>query len=1271
MRDKMFTECIMASVKDETDGIPSVPPGFVSFKSFTLQRVQDCSLVTTFGNESEKIKMDCEDGTTDVMKLRKSLRHRPWVNYCQHDTSSGDEELDSELADQDALSVHSVPKRVIHGCAERENCQKVIAKWRPEGSCRPILEEAPVFYPTEEEFKDTLKYIANIHPKVEPYGICRIVPPPSWKPTCPLKEKHVWEGSTFTTRIQRIDKLQNRDSLKNESKNNSIMRKRRKLLKLRTSSRENDINISEISDAGSYSQRFGSNIFRNGTNSNVSENLEPSLENIEGEYWRIVEHPTEEIEVLYGADLETGVFGSGFSKASSCSPDSDSVECYVKSGWNLNNVPRLPGSVLAFESGEISGVLVPWLYIGMCFSSFCWHVEDHHLYSVNYLHWGAPKIWYGVPGREALNLETAMKKHLTDLFEEQPNLLHKLVTQFSPSILKLESVPVYRCIQRPGEFVLTFPRAYHAGFNCGFNCAEAVNVAPVDWLPHGQNAVELYREQMRRTTISHDKLLLGAARETVRALWSILFLKKDTFENCVWKATSGPGGVLAKSLKARVELEKVRRQYLSSCQFRKMDSAFDADFERECFICHYDLHLSAAACPCSPDKFTCLVHAKHLCSCDWKTRFFLFRYEITELNILIDAVGGKLSAVHKWGVQDLKLSLSSYVNKDKPSDSKSSDQACSDTKKGSDEVGSSQDYSVSSKNTISMQGGKASVLQSSVVSKARAKAFAVESTTAITNPDMPCQKRKTAFLPIAKDPDGQDNSLLKIKQHQNLQEMNGSDGRISEESTKDTTRAQSSASTEYHASCSSSKPEIKLQSELVSGVSTLDTNIMTSKDGLPFNISDKRDQIMPQNLRKRKLSAGEDACNAMITNDREKICNSQKKQIPVPPRTCTTVVDQQRVEEQDDLQHADFHCQSPLEPREQGKGEACPNHFSDIPNQSIIVPSGQRSSSHNNLVNVSIERHSLNFLATKEVSECGSKSSDNDHTQQCHKISISNDDKNAGQVDDSDSSDNKSDSGKSVATSSSSLSTGVRQNHMQKGPRIKKALQRIDCNVELLECGYVLSGSLWCTSQTIFPKGYRSRVRYWSIIDPSQTCFYVSEILDAGLLRPLFMVKLEQNSSEVFFHICATKCWDMVRERVNYEIKRMHNLGRVNLPSLQPPGSIDGLEMFGLTSQTIIQAIKAINQNPVRSDYWQMRTQIPNQSDSGDQRPALNNEVNRGLFNSLLAGTNSPLRGLFKRANSEELHALCTILSINEPGMKHALLELIKEENRSRLGFQI
>lgn len=110
-------------------------------------------------------------------------------------------------------------------------------------------------------------------------------------------------------------------------------------------------------------------------------------------------------------------------------------------------------------------------------------------------------------------------------------------------------MPVYRCVQNAGEFVLTFPRAYHAGFNSGFNCAEAVNVAPVDWLPHGHNAIELYREQGRKTSISHDKLLLGAAREAVKANWEYNLLRKSTANNLRWRDVCGKDGVLSKALK--------------------------------------------------------------------------------------------------------------------------------------------------------------------------------------------------------------------------------------------------------------------------------------------------------------------------------------------------------------------------------------------------------------------------------------------------------------------------------------------------------------------------------------------------------------------------------------------------------------------------------------------------------------------------------------------------------------------------------------------------
>lgn len=40
-------------------------------------------------------------------------------------------------------------------------------------------------------------------------------------------------------------------------------------------------------------------------------------------------------------------------------------------------------------------------------------------------------------------------------------------TLFPPNILLEHEVPVYKAVQKPGEFIVTFPRAYHAGFSHG------------------------------------------------------------------------------------------------------------------------------------------------------------------------------------------------------------------------------------------------------------------------------------------------------------------------------------------------------------------------------------------------------------------------------------------------------------------------------------------------------------------------------------------------------------------------------------------------------------------------------------------------------------------------------------------------------------------------------------------------------------------------------------------------------------------------------------
>lgn len=73
-----------------------------------------------------------------------------------------------------------------------------------------------------------------------------------------------------------------------------------------------------------------------------------------------------------------------------------------------------------------------------------------------------------------------------------------------------------RTDQQAGEFVVTFPRAYHAGFNQGYNFAEAVNFAPAEWLKIGRECVEHYCSLRRFCVFSHDELVVRMAERPER-----------------------------------------------------------------------------------------------------------------------------------------------------------------------------------------------------------------------------------------------------------------------------------------------------------------------------------------------------------------------------------------------------------------------------------------------------------------------------------------------------------------------------------------------------------------------------------------------------------------------------------------------------------------------------------------------------------------------------------------------------------------------------------
>lgn len=235
-------------------------------------------------------------------------------------------------------------------------------------------------------------------------------------------------------------------------------------------------------------------------------------EDVESEFWRLVADLEETVEVEYGADIHCTTHGSGFPTLEK-HPNSP----YSADPWNLNVLPFHPDSLFRHIKSDISGMTVPWVYVGMIFSTFCWHNEDHYAYSANYQHLGATKTWYGIPGEDAEKFEAAMREAVPELFETQPDLLFQLVTLLTPEQLKKAGVRVYAVDQRAGQFVITFPQAYHAGFNHGFNFNEAVNFAPSDWEPFGLDGVKRLQLFRRQPCFSHDELLWTAAEGSTGA----------------------------------------------------------------------------------------------------------------------------------------------------------------------------------------------------------------------------------------------------------------------------------------------------------------------------------------------------------------------------------------------------------------------------------------------------------------------------------------------------------------------------------------------------------------------------------------------------------------------------------------------------------------------------------------------------------------------------------------------------------------------------------
>lgn len=298
--------------------------------------------------------------------------------------------------------------------------------------------DCPVFRPSRKDMSRSFeKYIASIEKECQPYGMCKITAAKGWTPCV-----QGYTGQDFDWEIARIEQSITRETM------------------------ASGIYTAAMTPLRKQSVRS----FKEATELPSEKRLRPpaqhldNLPGLESAYWRTIPGNTE-----YGADNEGSLFDEG-----------------VK-GWNLAKLDScLSRGLVSDPAGQsLKGVNTPYLYYGRWKATFGWHTEDMDLHSVNYLHYGAPKVWYCIPPSDRQKMDAFVAKKLYAQHGRCREFMRHKTVLIKPDTLEAAGIAVQKVVQHPGDFIINFPGAYHSGFNVGFNCAESTNFATASWIQHG------------------------------------------------------------------------------------------------------------------------------------------------------------------------------------------------------------------------------------------------------------------------------------------------------------------------------------------------------------------------------------------------------------------------------------------------------------------------------------------------------------------------------------------------------------------------------------------------------------------------------------------------------------------------------------------------------------------------------------------------------------------------------------------------------------------
>ncbi|XP_059774683.1 lysine-specific demethylase 4B isoform X6 [Balaenoptera ricei] len=332
----------------------------------------------------------------------------------------------------DHLPATSLPTAYQEPCSKCGRLSAAAMGSEDHGAQNPSC-KIMTFRPTMEEFKDFNRYVAYIESQgAHRAGLAKIIPPKEWKPRQTYDDI---DDVVIPAPIQQVVTGQ--------------------------SGLFTQYNIQKKAmTVGEYRRLANSEKY--------CTPRHQDFDDLERKYWKNLTF----VSPIYGADISGSLY------------DDDVAQ------WNIGNLRTILDMVERECGTIIEGVNTPYLYFGMWKTTFAWHTEDMDLYSINYLHFGEPKSWYAIPPEHGKRLERLAIGFFPGSSQGCDAFLRHKMTLISPIILKKYGIPFSRITQEAGEFMITFPYGYHAGFNHGFNCAESTNFATLRWIDYGKVATQ-------------------------------------------------------------------------------------------------------------------------------------------------------------------------------------------------------------------------------------------------------------------------------------------------------------------------------------------------------------------------------------------------------------------------------------------------------------------------------------------------------------------------------------------------------------------------------------------------------------------------------------------------------------------------------------------------------------------------------------------------------------------------------------------------------------